>query len=109
MGVHAIAIVLGDNDFITTFRPLMESVKRAIEYHGELTKEQATAIIKSGIEWHYQTFQNMKRGEPSPGTIGYLYGQTRVLFDAEACADVLNDRDGGAVFLDVQTGEILMY
>jgi|SRR5579859_2483897 len=109
MAVYAIAIVLGDNDFINTFRPLMETVKRVIEYNGDLTKEEAKKVIQDGIGFHYQAFQNLKRGDPSPGTLGYLYCQTRILFDSEACADVMKDRDGGAVFLDVQTGEIVMY
>lgn len=109
MGVYAIAIVLGDNDFINTVRPLMETVKRVIEYNGELTSEEATRVIQDGIAFHYRAFQNLKRGNSSPGTLGYLHCQTRILFDAEACADMMKDRDGGAVFLDVRSGEILMY
>lgn len=108
MGIHAISIVLGDNDYGNTFRPLLQTVLRAIEYHGELTKEQAAWMIRNGIDFHYHAFQNLTRGEAGPGVLGYL-NSIRILFDEDACADTMIDRDGGAWFLDVQTGQITGY
>jgi hypothetical protein len=108
VGIKAIAIVLGDNDYENTFRPLLESIKRAIEYHGELTKEQAAWMIREGIAWHYTTFQNLGRGNPGRGVLGYL-GSVRILFDDAACADTMHDHDGGAWFLDVESGQITSY
>jgi hypothetical protein len=107
MGVNAIAIVLGDNDFGNTFRPLLESVKRVIEYHGEITKEQAAWMIREGIDWHYKAFQNMGR-ELGRGVLDYL-GTVSILFDDAACADTMRDYDGGAWFLDVASGQITSY
>lgn len=34
--MRSIAIVLGDNDYGNTFRPLLESIYRAIEHNGEI-------------------------------------------------------------------------
>lgn len=112
MGIHAISIVLGDNDYSNTFRPLLQTVLRAVEYHGELTKEQAAWMIREGIAFHYRAFQNLSRREEVQGVTEYVteYLQSvRILFDEEACADTLIDRDDGAWFLDVQTGQITTY
>lgn len=109
MGVSAIAIVLGNNSYGNTFRPLLQSVRRAIEYHGEITREQAAWMIRNGIDWHYQTFQNLANGEPARGVLGYL-GSVQILFDDAARADAASkDHDGGAWFLSVDTGEIQSY
>lgn len=108
MGIRSIAIVLGDNDYGNTFRPLLQSVMRAVAYHGELTAEQAAWMIRNGIEWHYRAFQNLGRGDPVSGVLGYL-GTIRILFDDAACADTMLDHDGGAWFLHVETGEIYSY
>jgi hypothetical protein len=108
MKVSEIAIVLGDNDYGNTFKPLLQSVLRVIEYHGELTKEQAAWMIRDGIEWHYKAFQNLGRGEPGRGVMGYL-GSVRILFDEVACADTMHDHNGGAWFLDVESGQITSY
>ena len=108
MGIHAISIVFDDNDYGNTFRPLLQTVLRAIEYHGELTKEQAAWMIRDGIAFHYMAFQNLSRREAVEGVTEYLQSVS-ILFDEEACADTLIDRDGGAWFLDVQTGQITGY
>jgi hypothetical protein len=108
MHVKAIALVLGDNDYGNTFRPLLESVKRVIEYQGGITQDQARKVIFEGIDWHYSAFQSLQRGEVYPGVSGYL-SSVQILFDDAACADTMTDHDGGAWFLDVQTGQITAY
>lgn len=109
MGVSSIAIVLGDNDYGNTFRPLLQTVMRAVEYHGELTKEQAAWMIRDGIAWHYKAFQNLGRGEPSAGMLGYL-GSVRILFDDAARDDIASrDHDGGAWYLCADTGKVYSY
>jgi hypothetical protein len=107
VGIKAIAIVLGDNDYGNTFRPLLESVRRVIEYRNELTPQQAAWMICEGTDWHYKAFQNLGR-DPARGVLGYL-GSVRILFDEEACADTMHDHDGGAWFLDVESGQITSY
>jgi len=55
--ITAVAIVLNDNDFGSTFMPLLETIKNALEYNPNLTRENVTRAINSGIEFHYLAFQ----------------------------------------------------
>jgi len=55
-----IAIKFGDNDFINTFNPLMETLFKAWEYNGSLpnNKEQLLILINSLSFGFYMAFQN---------------------------------------------------
>lgn len=109
--MRTIAVILGDNDFGNTFRPLLESLYRAIQFHNRLTESDVRACWEAAIEFHYTIFQCA--GRPAQETrqdkLGYLAGAT-ILFDAEAEADILTkDRNHGAWYLEVASGVIRSY
>lgn len=111
--MRTIAVVLGDNDFGNTFRPLLESVHRAILWQGGMSRERAQALITTGLEFHYLAFQ--QRQTVNGDALGiqaedYLRARLRVLFDEEAEADIQNsDHDHGAWYLEVPTGNVYSY
>lgn len=122
--VRTIAIALGDNDFGHTFIPLLESIYKAIEF-GSLTTQDTeegqirdiTYAIKNGIRYHYITFQVLSHGgkineSEIDRTVEYLCeGEyPKILFDEEAEKDIQEeDYDGGAWYLEVQTGKVYSY
>jgi hypothetical protein len=119
--IRTIAIVLGDNDFGHTFINLLDSIYKAIEY-GSVTiqdkKEEQirdiTYAIKNGIRYHYITFQLLSYGgnvseNMLERTLKYLES-IRILFDEDAEKDIVEkDHDGGAWYLEVQTGKVYGY
>jgi hypothetical protein len=113
--VTAIAIILNDNDFGSTFKPLLESIKNALEHNPNLTRENVTRIINSGIEFHYHAFQlgnncNKQGYGTVKETIEYLTTEMRILYNEEAVRDVFNEyRNGGAWFLDTTSGQVTTY
>lgn len=114
MTARTVAIVLGDNDYGNTFKPLLETVFRASFWNGGLSKEVLEKAIRAGIEFHYVAFQHGKRhGETGYGsvedTVRYL-SEVRVLFDEEAEADIAQvDHDGGAWYLELGSGHVCSY
>jgi hypothetical protein len=116
--MRTIAVVLGDNDFGNTFLPLLESIKALITHRGEeyITPEFICDSIRAGIAYHYRAFQvgasrqgYFKTEEEFAATVKYL-NEITIYFDAAAETDILNkDHDGGAWYLDLQTGRIDSY
>ena len=113
--MRTIAVVLGDNDFGNTFKPLLETLYSAIKWNGGLTEEAVSAAIRAGIEFHYVAFQHGSHfGESGYGTvedtIEYLCKGIKVLFDREAEADICQcDHDGGAWYLELVSGKVAAY
>ncbi|GBG14533.1 3-oxoacyl-(acyl-carrier-protein) synthase 3 [Novimethylophilus kurashikiensis] len=113
MTVRTIAIVLGDNDFGNTFKPLLEAIHRAIQWNNGLSREVLEKSIKAGIEFHYLAFQhgrdfNQNIAARLASTLDYL--QPTILFDEDAEADIdFSNHDGGAWYLEVQSGNIHYY
>lgn len=113
--MRTIAIVLGDNDYGNTFKPLLESLARAIKYNGEMSEAAVRTSILAGIEFHYLAFQHGSNHgapgyAPTASTVEYL-SKARILFDDEAEADIcrLGGHDGGAWYLEVFSEHISAY
>lgn len=112
--MRTIVIVLNDNDYGNTFRPLLETVYRAIDWNDGLTTEVVKKAIFAGIEFHYLAFQlGGNFGKSGYGTIEetvkYL-GKIDVLFDEAAEADICQRfHDGGAWYLELATGKVTAY
>lgn len=116
--MRTIAIVLGDNDFGRTFKPLLETVYRAWEWHGPLEMPHADYLrnaIRELIKGHYLLFQVSydyrpeSQVERADKTAAYL-GSIRILFDEEAEQDIMTrDHDGGAWYLELATGLVYSY
>lgn len=117
MSIRTVALVFGDNDFGKTFKPLLESLHRAIALRAddgdELSKQEIVELINSGIEFHYRAFQydsSRSQGVLSVEHIVKYLRSVRVLFDEEAELDIQNvDHDGGAWYLETATGEVYYY
>lgn len=112
--MHSIAILLCDNDYGSTFRALLESVGQSIRDRGEpITEEQATALIRLGVAYHYAAFQYRfdldHKDEFELGvarTMAYL-SKIRVVFDADADNAYQSlDHDGGSWHLHIPSGQI---
>lgn len=113
--VRTIAIVLGDNDFENTFRPLLYSITKTITVQPtELSREVISSIIKEGIKFHYMAYQYRydlpaSGNPPIEKTMKYL-SKIRILFDEDAEQDIeQKDHDGGAWYLEVTTGKVYSY
>jgi hypothetical protein len=112
--VRTVAIVLNDNDFGNTFRPLLESIYSAITWNGGMSREAIIASILAGVEFHYVAFQHGSHfGESGYGTtketVEYLK-RVQILFNEDAEADICQyPHDGGAWYLEVQSGNISSY
>lgn len=113
--VRTLAIILDDNDFGNTFRPLLETIYRAYDWNGGLSKEVLETAVRSGIEFHYRVFQHGKTfGDKGYGavevTMQYLSSKVKVLFDEDAEADICQaHHDGGAWYLELTTGNVFAY
>ena len=113
---RTIAIILGDNDFGMTFKPLLESIYNAFRWEAlAFNSEVITTCINEGIRFHYLTFQrgntHGKSGYGSnKGTVKYLTDNLKILFDDEAEHDIMtNDHDAGAWYLEIITGKVYSY
>lgn len=113
--MRTIAIVLGDNDFGTTFRHLLDGLKRVLEYHSHsLNRADIELIIRRSIMAYYIGYQyrfDLDGGQDmgGPDMEKYLNG-IRVLFDEEAEADIATkDHDSGAWYLELQSGTVASY
>ena len=113
--MQSIAVILGDNDFGNTFRPLLTTLALAITDHPDFTQEQVIALIAMGAKFHYAAFQNRFQYKyVSEGSYEDHFTRTaahltplRVLFDAEAdTACSTEDHDGGAWHLHIPSGQI---
>ena len=101
--MQAIAIILGDNDFGSTFEPLLETINRVLDYR-DLDKDKVEELIFEGIRFHYRAFQQGEETfQDANKTVAYLLTNTRVIFDEEAyAASGTEDHDCGAWLLRVQ-------
>ena len=112
--MRTIALILDDNDFGATFRPLLVSLSRALSIDPGLAPDAVRHAIYAGIEFHYVAFQLRSRfNKPGHGkvqeVVDYLKA-VKVLFDEEAEADVLNvGHDGGAWYLELMSGAVSAY
>jgi len=120
--IIAVAIVLNDNDFGSTYIPLLQSIYKAMLWNGlNLSQDLVRMQITEGVRYHYITFQQgNKFGDPGygpiEGTLDYL-SKAKVLFNAEAIHSYCTeDYDGGAWYLSIsdksvaaRIGEVYSY
>ncbi len=107
--MRTIAIILDDNDFGNTIRPLLQTVARALEQAPDLDAKSIELGIREAIGAHYRLFQ-ARNAEPIAQVDRYLKELLRVLFDEEAERDIETaDHDHGAFYLECQTGQIHPY
>lgn len=106
--VQSLVIVFGDNDFIHTFQPLIETLHRALQGNPNFTPEQLIRLIGEGVRFHYLAFQNQYRYEDRlDSTEKYLKEGLRILFDADAdLAFQTEDHDSSAWHLHIPSGQI---
>lgn len=114
--IWAIAIILKDNDFSNTMRPLLLSICRVIEHwQGRDVAYNFRRIedaLRAGVLYHYLAFQNLAcPTAQSPEDVeDYLLKKMRVYFNEEA-ADMLvkKDYDHGAWYVDVASQLIVSF
>jgi hypothetical protein len=132
--MRSIAIVLGDNDFGSMFRGLLETMVNFFIYHDGtkgITENNIRLLIKEGLRFHYLAYQTRwdmqvkeAKDQPLSGVhekelqrvVDYLlygnmpnknYNHLRILFDNDADAAFnTEDHDGGAWHLDIKSGQI---
>lgn len=112
--MHSIAIIVGDNDFGSTFRALLETIHEVVVYSvDDLPEDVLIKIIKHGVKFHYIAFQNrydyLNQAESFEAHFNSTekYLDVKVLFDEEADGAYLNeDHDHGAWHLHIETCEI---
>ena len=115
MAINAVSIVLEDNDFNQTFLALLSSIKDVLKYYPDLTFDNLSKIIVSGVEFHYLAFQlRNNHGKSGYGdskqTVLYLVSNMKILYNQEAINDALTvSHDGGAWFLDVYQEQVMSY
>jgi len=118
---HMVLIKFHDNDFHSTFQPLLDSVLNYLYRNAGGEKPVPDTLIeqmiRDGIEYHYRYFQlascfrydlNDSRYNRIDSTIEYL-NQIEILFNKEAEA-VLNQCDNGENWLlNISTAEVITY
>ena len=120
--MRTIAIILGDNDFGSTFLNLLETVERMFEWHEDetLNEENVAFAIRALAMPHYVAFQYRFNPacygrqdltvEEHLADISKYFNDLRILFDEEAEHDIATgDHDGGAWYLEIQSGTITGY
>ena len=104
-----------DNDFSSTFNPLMESVLNYITKYipnNIISEELIHDMIIDGIEYHYKFFQlkndkNSKRYINSNKTIKYLK-MIKILFNKDAQDELQNCNNSENYLLNISTAEIII-
>ena len=123
--IRTIAIVLGDNDFGNTFRPLLEGLKAVLAYHEDrngfsLEPEQIEMVIRQNIMAYYVGYQyrfdptcygdGSKTHEQHLAHTADWLKDIKVLFNEAAEQDIATaDHDGGAWYLELQSGTVSGY
>jgi hypothetical protein len=116
--IRTIAIVLGDNDFGNTFRPLLQGLKPIFEYRGEfeLTPAQLEVVIRRSVMTYYVGYQYRfddgcyGDGKNHLYNIEKYFEGIKVLFNEAAENDIATaDHDGGAWYLELQSGTVAGY
>lgn len=100
MKIRSIAIRFGDNDFITTFIPLLESVLKAVTANDDFTKEQVVELINSGSMYHYLAFQNQFRYKDTPEEHAHIERYLKVIPNR-----VFLNEDADAIAMDWNNSE----
>lgn len=110
--MRTIAIILGDNDFGNTFKPLLESLKLIIDYwkdSKEITEDDIRTVIDYSVYPFYIAYQALGKKEDRAFMENYLLGY-KLLFDDAAELDIqTKDHDYGAWYLLVDSGQIGSY
>lgn len=123
--IKSIAIILSDNDFWSTFNPLLSNVRNTIldpwDKEG-LSKENVKKIIIEGLRWHYIAYQYQYRPSYAYGitnydaekditsTVEYLKSNIEIRFDEDADrAPFELDHDGGSWYIHIETGQIASF
>jgi hypothetical protein len=109
--IYLIALVVGNNDYNTTFVSLLESINRVLMWRKLPSEAFVEDLIRSGIRFHYLGFQVSEEQLGNLAqTVEYLQKNVKVLFNEEAEKDIqTQDHDHGAWYLEVTTGEIYDY
>lgn len=115
--MRTIAIILGDNDFDNTFRPLLEGIARILKWREpeQLPPNVIELIIRESTFGHYLAYQHRFDLESSychdsMVSLRDYFDTVLILFDEEAEADIAeSDHDHGAWYLDVQSGLVFSY
>jgi len=114
--MRTIAVIYGDNDYYTTFKYLLETIVKAIDYRegdtNELTKENVETLIREGFKFHYMAFQmpNLKDERDVKITCDHIVNKIKVLFDEEAEKSIENaDYDFGACYVTLCDKKINFY
>lgn len=113
--MKSIAIILGDNDFGNTMRPLLLNLADALTYGpDDLDETYIQRLVHEGMPWHYKAYQN--RGsygdEADAARVGaYLQDNAYVLYNAAADHAVKNeDHDSGAWYMSMECpGEVISF
>jgi hypothetical protein len=96
-----IAIKFGDNDFINTFHPLMETLYRAYEHSGELpqTKTELLRVINLLVMGHYLLFQNAYYMEADKEYLTVTEDQLLLNEEVDEYLKVWKDGDNSSTFI----------
>lgn len=104
MTIRSITISLCDNDYGNTFRPLLETIHRVLQYEDQ-SEERVALLIFEAIRFHYLAFQSLT-GTLDQYSVDYLKERVKVLFNEEADQETMKDHDGGSWHLDVASGQV---
>ena len=128
--MRTFAIILGDNDFGSTFYAVLRTMRDVLTYHKRrmgplgietLTPEQTEVIIRNFAVPHYFAYQysfNLRHygGDPNLTQEQHLahiadyFKKIKVLFDVAAETDIANeDHDSGAWYLELLSGTVASY
>jgi hypothetical protein len=109
--IYLIAVILGNNDYNTTFVEVLESINRILMWRELPSKAFVEDLIRSSIPFHYLGFQVVEEQLGNVvQTVEYLQKSVKVLFNEEAEKDIeTQDHNCGAWYLEVTTGEIYDY
>jgi hypothetical protein len=119
--MRTIAIILGDNDFSHTFMPLLEGLYDVFEYHEPYnwSQDNVKLVICHSIMAYYVGYQYRFENVYTEGIdteehylehISKYLKDIHILFDEEAEQDIASkDHDGGAWYLELQSGTVSRY
>jgi len=109
--IRTVAISLCDNDYGNTFKPLLETIYKVIQWREEPTNKEIENLIWKGIDFHYRAFQEHRGAteQEIQRTLKYL-GKIKIYFDEEAEKHIQeDDHDSGSWYLEMETGKVYGY